>query len=146
MTNHPTEPTPPASPDIRVPDLREVIRQATEEILLAAKRTRAHRDQLTREAAYDIAGDREDDRTIAEAIRAVEEAERALDEARAHQNQRRARMTERSAAIRALDAQLARLEEQGRQGTALYEQYGQNDGSPTETLVDGLAEVSGGAS
>ena len=137
--NHPIPAPPPASPEIRVPDLREVIRQATEEILLAAQRTHAQRDQLTQDAAYDFAQDREDERAAAEAQQAIEEAQRALEEIRSRRSQRRARITERSAAIQALEAQLAHLEAEGRRGNALYDGYGQ----AAATLTDGQLDASG---
>lgn len=133
MTNHPTPPPPPATPEKRVPDLREVIRQATEEILLAARNAQGKRDQLTQAAEYDRAQAREDEL-------AVVEATRVLNEAQARLTARQARIAERDGQIRELDDQIAHLQTEGRKGTELFESYG----PAAATRTDGLPEQNGG--
>jgi hypothetical protein len=129
MTNHPTPTPPPATPEVRVPDLGEVIRQATEEILLAAKHAQGKRDQLAKDAEWDHTQAREDEQEIAEAVR-------TLNEARARLTDRQRRMAARDAEIRTLDEQIARLESEGRKGDALFEQYGQGQGPAAATRTD----------
>lgn len=135
MTNHSTPTPPPATSEVRVPDLREVIRQATEEILLAARHAQGKRDQLAQAAEYDRSQAREDELAIAEATR-------ALNEAQARLTARQARITERDAQLRELDDRIAHLEAEGRKGTEMFESYG----PAAATRMDGLPEQDGARS